>query len=76
MAIDFDKTRWDKLKATSKQWWAGQLDRPMIPVVLGGRDPGREKPDVPLLSQANCHDFSVSPEQIIDRIDYELSTYT
>jgi len=75
MAIDFDKTRWDKLKATSNQWWAGQLDRPMIPVVLGGRDPERAKPDVPLLSQATCHDFSVSPEQIIDRIDYELSTY-
>ena len=74
MAIDFDASRWEKVRSVFRQWWDGELERPVIPVRLGGRDPGRAKPDVPLLSQPNCHDFSISPEQIIDRIDYELST--
>ena len=75
MAIDFDPARWEKIRSSFRQWWAGDLERPLISIIAGGRDPGRAKPDVPLLSQANCHDFSISPEQIIDRIDYELSTY-
>ncbi|MDY3919666.1 MAG: hypothetical protein SOZ59_11830 [Candidatus Limivivens sp.] len=36
-------------------------------------EPDREKPEAPLLSQANCNQFRYSPEEIIDRIDYELS---
>jgi len=75
MAIDFDASRWDKIRLAYRQWWDGELERPIIPVRLAGRDPGRAKPDVPLLSQANCHDFSITPEQIIDRIDYEISSY-
>jgi len=75
MPIDFDATRWEIIRRNFRQWWAGELERPLIPVLVGGRDPGRPLPDVPLLSQANCHDFSITPEQIIDRIDYELSTY-
>jgi hypothetical protein len=75
MGIDFDAERWSQIKETSRLWWAGELERPLIPVRFGGRDPGRTKPEVPLLSQTNCHDFSFTPEQVIDRIDYELATY-
>ena len=75
MSIDFTPERWALIKDTTRRWWARELDRPLIPVRVGGRDPGRAKPDVPLLSQENCHDFSISADQIIDRIDYELSTY-
>lgn len=75
MAIDFDATRWEKIRSAYRQWWAGELERPLIPVHLGGRDPGRPMPNVPLLSQATCHEFSFSPQQIIDRIDYDLATF-
>lgn len=75
MSIDFTPERWDQIKESTRRWWADDLDRPLIPVRLDGRDPGRKKPDVPLLSQSNCEDFSISPDQVIDRIDYELSTY-
>ena len=75
MSIDFSPERWTQVKETSRRWWAQELERPLIPVRVGGRDPGRAKPGIPLLSQSNCHDFSVSPDQIIDRIDYDLSTY-
>lgn len=74
MPIDFDEGRWEKVKKTYRLWWAGQLDRPMIPVKLEDRDPGRDKPDAPLLSQATCTNLAVSPEDLVDRLDYELST--
>ena len=40
---------------------------------INTRKDKREEPNIPLLSQANCNDFSISAESIIDRIDYELS---
>ena len=74
MTIDFSAERWQRLKETYARWWAGDLERPIVGVELYGRDPGRPQPDVPLLSQENCTDFSYTPEQLIDRIDWELST--
>jgi 5-methyltetrahydrofolate--homocysteine methyltransferase len=75
MPIDFCADRWNKIRQTYSQWWAGKLDRPIIPVLLYGKDPGRPQPNASLLSQATCADFSISPEDLIDRIDYELSQY-
>ena len=75
MTIDFSAARWQQIKETYRQWWAGELERPIIPIQLAGRDPGRPKPKTPLLTQATCTDFSLAAEDIIDRIDYELSTY-
>ena len=73
MPIDFSPERWAQVRSTYRQWWAGELERPLIPIELVGRDPGRPMPDAPLLSQETCADFSYSPTQLIDRIDYELS---
>ncbi|HAJ38141.1 MAG TPA: hypothetical protein DCL15_20915 [Chloroflexi bacterium] len=73
MAIDFPPERWAQVRETYRQWWAGELARPIIPIELVGRDPGRSRPDAPLLTQETCADFSFSPAQLIDRIDYELS---
>ena len=74
MAIEFDASRWERVRETYRRWWAGELNRPIVPVELAGRDPGRPKPDVPLLSQANCHDLSIPAGDLVDRLDYELST--
>jgi len=73
MGIDFSPDRWLNIKETYRKWWAGELDRPILPVILDGRDPGRKEPDVPFLTQATCTDLSIPPEAAIDRIDYELS---
>jgi 5-methyltetrahydrofolate--homocysteine methyltransferase len=73
MPIDFGPGRWEEVAETYRRWWAGELERPIIPVHLLGADPGRTRPSAPLLAQATCSDFSVSPEALIDRIDYELS---
>ena len=46
-----------------------------MPMIIQGADPGRPMPKAPLLHLSNCTDLSVSAEALIDRIDYELSTY-
>jgi len=73
MAIDFTPERWDATKTTYRRWWAGQLDRPLIHLTLDGRDPGRPEPDTPHYAFHTYYDESVSPEQIVDRWDYDLS---
>jgi len=74
MAIDFSFDRWLQVKETARLWWAGQLDRPLIQIRVGGCDPGRLPPKLARVSKdTTAYDFSVSPEDIIDRWDYELS---
>ena len=75
MPIDFSVERWDEVRKTYSQWWAGELERPIIPVMMFGRDAGRPMPDAPLLCQPTCHDLTIPVKDLIDRIDYELSTY-
>jgi len=72
-SIDFSPERWRRIRETYGKWWRHELERPLIPIVLKGRDPGRPQPAAPLLSQQNCTDLSWSAEELIDRIDYELS---
>ena len=76
MPIDFTPEHWEKVKDTYAAWWKGELERPVIPIVVPGCDPGRPMPAAPLLAQATCTDFSWSPEELVDRIDYELASYT
>jgi len=66
--IDFDA-----LAKRYEKWWRGELGRPIIPVVIGGADPGRPMPKVPPLSFATAFDERYSPEELLDRADYDLS---
>ena len=73
MPIQFTDGQWEQVRETYARWWAGTLERPLIKVtVRDALDPGREAPATPRINQENCHDMSVSPEEIIDAIDYEL----
>ncbi len=73
MPIDFNKERWVSIRESYGKWWAGTLDRPIVPVVLEGVEPGRRCPSTPLLTQATCADLSIPATDLVDRIDYELS---
>lgn len=75
MAIDFSPERWVQVRQNYQRWWAGALERPLVPVILKGREPGRAKPAAPLLRQGTCHDLTIPAEDVIDAIDYELSGY-
>lgn len=74
MTIDFPPERWQRIRDVYARWWSGELARPVIPVELSGRDPGRPKPAAPLLTQATCTNLDIPPEDLIDAIDYDLST--
>lgn len=72
MPIGFTEERWIDVRETYRKWWAGELKRPVCGAVVIDRDPGRPVPSAPLLTQATCHDFSWSVEDIVERLDYEL----
>lgn len=73
MGIAFSKERFDIIKHTYNAWWNHELNRPVTGAIIMSREPNRKEPDIPLLSQANSNDLSISAESIVDRIDYELS---
>ena len=73
MGIDFSPQQWDQVRETYRKWWAGELDRPLVPVQLVGRDSGRPMPAAPLLTMATCADLSIPAEALVDRLDWELS---
>ncbi|MCL2646321.1 MAG: hypothetical protein FWD61_04845 [Phycisphaerales bacterium] len=73
MSIDFDARRWERVKTDSAKWWAGELKRPLIQMVMKGRDPGRKEPSVPSYGFAARYPDDVAPEQIADRWEYDLS---
>ncbi len=70
--MDFSIERWDKIKDDYRKWWAGELDRPLINVSLGGRDPGRPEPELPAYRFTAFYDETVSAEAIADRWLYDL----
>jgi len=62
------------VRETYRKWWKGELKRPIVPVELDGRDPGRQTPSAPILSQATCAQLSIKAEDVVDRLDYDLSS--
>ena len=76
MGISFSNGQWMQVMETYAAWWENCLNRPVIPLWLANRDPGRPQPAAPILSQATCADLSIPAEAIIDRLDYELSRCT
>jgi hypothetical protein len=73
MPIDFSPHRWGKVADAAEAWWAGELDRPLVQVYVGGQDPGRDEPELPAKGFASHYDLSVPAERIVDRWDYDLS---
>lgn len=74
MAIDFSMERWDRVKKNYALWWEGRLDRPLVQVCLTGRDPGRDKPDLPVHSFTSFYDPATPVEAIVDCWDHVLSS--
>ena len=74
MALEFGEPRWKKVKEDSKLWWAGKLKRPLIHVVVRDAPSDRPEPAIPSLAKdRTAYDLSITPEMMIDRLDYDLS---
>ena len=65
MSIDFNDDRWLAVKRTYGAWWKGELERPLIPLIIHDRDPGRPPPEAPVLTQRTCADLSIPAEDLI-----------
>jgi len=73
MPIHFDHSRWEEIRKTYGLWWDRKLDRPLIHVTIQDAfESDGNEPKNPCLGQGNCHDFSVSPEDVINAYDYRL----
>jgi 5-methyltetrahydrofolate--homocysteine methyltransferase len=73
--IHFDESQWASIRETYGRYWDKTIDRPVIGLMVKEHAPSGKEPKHPLLSQANCNDLSVSPECIIDAIEYNMSQY-
>ncbi len=71
MAVDFDRDRMEAVLDAHERWWRGELDRPLVKVVLE-----KDLPRVRALCQANCHEVDRPAEAVVDAIDEELSRCT
>jgi 5-methyltetrahydrofolate--homocysteine methyltransferase len=73
MSIDFSAERWRKLRETSRRWWNGELERPIVHAVLTGRDPKRQPSEIHFKRLTATFDFSIPAEKVVDAWDYQLS---
>jgi len=76
MPIDFGLERWECIRKTYDLWWKGELDRPLVNMVLANRQPDRPRSTAPYLSQACCADLSIPVEDLIDTLDWSFSQLT
>ena len=72
MNIAFSNDRWLHVKNAYRQWWSGELDRPLLSVTLWGREPGRTTPALPSLGFTSHYGLDVPADQIADRWLYNL----
>ena len=75
MAVHFEKGQYEELRQTYRKWWAGELDRPIVPIVTCGHGPGNDSPKGPELCFANAWDFSIDPREFVDAHDAVLDSW-
>ena len=73
MSIHFSMDRMKKCRENHDLWWEGKLQRPLSRVTLYDAYPMDRQTKAPYLAQANCTDFSWTPEEIVDTMDAHLS---
>lgn len=58
MGIHFDQSRMAEVKENYGKWWRGELNRPLVCGSVRNAYAPSHEGKAPLLSQANCTDFS------------------
>ncbi len=69
----FDDFNWEKLRAYYELWHQNKLGRPIMPIRVQKGISDRGESPFPHLNFMSAGDLSVTPKQLIDRLDYELS---
>lgn len=71
--IHFSDLQYERLRETYRQWWAGGLERPIVPIVTCGHKTSFQATRAPLLEFSTAWNFSIDPRQFIEAHTYELS---
>ena len=74
MSIHFSREQVQAVLENHELWWEGKLDRALVRVAIEGSYAPSHTAKAPRLSQATCHDFSWTAEEVIDAEDAYLST--
>lgn len=74
MAVHFTRERMQAVLDNYEAWWDKKLDRPLVPCCLYGAHDVEEKAKAPHLDQSTCADFSWTAEQLVEKMDEELSS--
>ena len=74
MAIHFSKEQYAPLRATYRQWWDGELDRPIVPIETHGH-PSAVACNGPLLAFPNAWDFSIDPREYVEAFDTAMDSH-
>lgn len=72
--IHFDKSRMQEVLENHTLWWEGKLDRPLSYVRVVDAYP-RVENKYTHLTQANCDDFSVDPEEYVRAVAASYESY-
>lgn len=73
-SVHFTDEQYEALRHTYRQWWDGTLPRPIVPIITSGHASDRAPSSNPPLPFETAWDFSIEPEQFVDRQDADLST--
>ena len=72
--INFSDEQYDQVRNTYRKWWAGELNRPIVPIITTDNPSVRKSSPYQTLRFSNAWDFSVTPQQLIDAQDWQFST--
>ena len=69
MAIHFSHEQYEAIRQTYRKWWAGELDRPIIPIKTYGHPSDAAPSQKPYLYCGNAWDLSIDPRDFIEAFD-------
>ena len=75
MSIHFSHEQYEILRQTYRKWWAGELDRPIVPIVTHGHESAVPPSQGPHLSFPTAWDFSIDPRQFVESHHAGLTTH-
>lgn len=70
--MDFSFDRWHKIRENYRDWWAGDLKRPLIALSVPGREPEVDAPGIPAQRFTANYPDDMPPEKIVDVWQYQL----
>ena len=72
---DWTTDHWQQIRETSNAWWAGELDRPLLPMTVI-QDSDRPMPMYQHFGRGLFANLNISPQQIVEQLAWEFDRQT